>query len=91
MTMFSCAIIVWNRRGAESQIAFRHLVQLIRSNDPDILIFLETRFDSSFIWNVEARIKFNKYIVSQAHDFTKGIRVLHNDNSLHVQALPINE
>lgn len=47
--MILSKIITCNCRGAGSGVALRHLLLLVRSHDPDVLILKETRVSSTFI------------------------------------------
>lgn len=69
-----CPIIVsWNCRGIGSKLAVRHLLDLVKSVTPNILILIETRVSSSFIYSFVGRTAFTHFVAVEANDFAGGI------------------
>lgn len=59
--MICPSILVWNCRGANSSSFFRHLIDLVKLNKPDILILVETRCSSLMIDRIYRKSYFNCY------------------------------
>lgn len=77
--------------GAGSACALRHLLLLVRSNNPMILILVETRTSSSFIGNILSRTHFNDSIVSEAAGFADGIWILWDNTQLNLEMISIDD
>ncbi|KAL8152729.1 LOW QUALITY PROTEIN: hypothetical protein V2J09_010489 [Rumex salicifolius] len=73
-------IISWKVQGAGNKQFLHSLKDIIRMNDPTILVLLETRISRSLVEKVCSQIGFDSLIRSEASEFSGGIWVLwHND------------
>lgn len=63
-------IIAWNCRGIGSSNALRHILLLLRSNNPDILILEETRVGSQYVERIIAKTNFTEKIVVEANRYS---------------------
>lgn len=84
-------IIAWNCRGAGSRIALRHLILLVRTQNPDILILEETRVSSRYIDQITAQTRFTASIVSEAYGFSGGIWILWDKDQVDLDLIELDE
>lgn len=84
-------VVVWNCRGAGTQVAFRHLLLLVRRYNPDILILEETRLASNYIDKIIAKTRLNASIVSEAHGFSRDIWILWDKNNLELDLVSLDD
>lgn len=89
--MISPKIIVWNCRGVGSRCAIQHLLLLLRSNNPDILILEETRVQSTYITNFISKTNFDAYLVVEARGFSGGIWVLWDSSKVHLEPISFDD
>lgn len=83
-------MIAWNCRGAGSSAALRHLILLVRSHKPHILILAETKISSNFILNIYTKTHFNDCLVSEVIGFYGGIWILWDNTKLRIDIMSLD-
>lgn len=84
-------IITWNCRGVGSPVELRHLLLLVRSHNPDILILEETRVSSKFFDKITVKTHFNASLVAKANRFSGDIWILWDQSNLKLELMSLDD
>lgn len=82
-------IVAWNCKGVGSLNVLRHLLFLIKCNNSDILILVETHVDSRYVSHILEKTHFTHFMAAEAIAFSGGIWVIWDDSKLHVELFPL--
>ncbi|RYQ79555.1 hypothetical protein Ahy_Scaffold5g107796 [Arachis hypogaea] len=80
-------ILTWNCRGAASVAFGRSLKELVRIQNPNLVILLETRCSGDNAKNVNSKLGFAFYHIEEACGFSGGIWILWRDSDLAINFL----
>ncbi|XP_025617102.1 uncharacterized protein [Arachis hypogaea] len=80
-------ILSWNCRGAASRDFCRTLKEIIRQNNPDIVILMETRCSGRKALSVVNSISMPYHHMEEANGFSGGIWILWRDPGMNVSFL----
>ena len=84
-------IIVWNCRGALKPNFQRHVSELVRIHNPDILVVMETRVGGDRAKEITDRLPFDGAIIVKTMGFAGGIWLLWNSARVEVVQLMSTE
>ncbi|XP_071939846.1 uncharacterized protein [Coffea arabica] len=90
MVYMDTRIICWNCRGAVNSRFWRNLKEIIRDNDPMILVLVETRTSSDKGARILRRFNFNQMAFVEAQGFSGGIWMFWNDREVEVEVVSTN-
>lgn len=83
--------MAWNCRGESFLTALRHLSLLIKTNQPDILILVETRCPINVIDKIMNTTQFNSFVATEVVGFYGCIWTLWNSDDLTLDCLSVDE
>lgn len=82
--------MAWNCRGAGSHPFYIHLMEMLRSHNPDVLALLETRVSSRHARRIVDNSHFTDFLAMEACGFAGGIWLLWDKHLVEVEVEEIS-